>query len=77
MSFDGKPLFAFDRDICDCLLKTLFAPLIRRFLFVLFFFSRETVLFVRKEKGKISALIRSLYILLVCILLMTCFFGSV
>ena len=37
MSFDGKPLFAFDRDICDCLLKTLFAPLIRRGVFCLFF----------------------------------------
>ena len=37
MSFDGKPLFAFDRDICDCLLKTLFAPLIRRCFFVFVF----------------------------------------
>ena len=50
MSFYRKPLFAFDRDICDCLLKTPFAPLIRHFFF--FSFSRETFLFVQKEKRK-------------------------
>ena len=66
MSFDEKPLFAFDRDICVCLLKTLFAPLIRFLLLLLFLvsFSRQTFLFVEKEKKEnFPALIRSLYVL--------------